>query len=168
MKIVLAEVPYTKDRNISVEQSCCPEGATLSIAVFDEHSDNNDAFYKEIADADIIINGYVYFGKKEIDADIADRALKRLDVDKQGLDMMDRRYLNCIAQKYAGGPVGADTLAAALSEERDTIEEVIEPYLLQQGYLQRTPRGRVLTALGYKHLGLQPPAGDAADLFANT
>lgn len=106
-------------------------------------------------------------GKKEIDADIADRALKRLDVDKRGLDMMDRRYLNCIAQKYAGGPVGADTLAAALSEERDTIEEVIEPYLLQQGYLQRTPRGRVLTALGYKHLGLQPPAGDAADLFAN-
>ena len=68
MKIVLAEVPYTKDRNISVEQSCCPEGATLSIAVFDEHSDNNDAFYKEIADADIIINGYVYFGKKAIDA----------------------------------------------------------------------------------------------------
>lgn len=105
-------------------------------------------------------------GKKEIDADIADRALKRLDVDKRGLDMMDRRYLNCIAQKYAGGPVGADTLAAALSEERDTIEDVIEPYLLQQGYLQRTPRGRVLTALGYKHLGLQPPAGDAADLFA--
>ena len=106
-------------------------------------------------------------GKREIDADIADRALKRLDVDKQGLDMMDRRYLNCIARKYAGGPVGADTLAAALSEERDTIEEVIEPYLLQQGYLQRTPRGRVLTALGYKHLGLPPPATDAADLFSN-
>ena len=106
-------------------------------------------------------------GKKEIDAAVADRALKRLDVDKQGLDMMDRRYLNCIAQKYAGGPVGADTLAAALSEERDTIEEVIEPYLLQQGYLQRTPRGRVLTALGYEHLGLQPPATGAGDLFAN-
>lgn len=68
MKIVLAEVPYTKDRNISVEQSCCPEGAELAIAVYDEHSDNNEAFYAEIADADIIVNGYVYFGKKELDA----------------------------------------------------------------------------------------------------
>lgn len=105
-------------------------------------------------------------GKKEIDALIADKALKRLDVDNQGLDMMDRRYLTCIAQKYAGGPVGADTLSAALSEERDTIEEVIEPYLLQQGYLQRTPRGRMLTALGFKHLGLAPPAAITEDLFA--
>lgn len=104
-------------------------------------------------------------GKKEIDALIADKALKRLDVDNQGLDMMDRRYLTCIAQKYAGGPVGADTLSAALSEERDTIEEVIEPYLLQQGYLQRTPRGRMLTALGFKHLGLAPPAAITEDLF---
>ena len=74
-------------------------------------------------------------GKKEIDAALADKALKRLDVDLSGLDMMDRRYLGCIAHKYAGGPVGADTLAAALSEERDTIEEVIEPYLLQQGFI---------------------------------
>lgn len=105
-------------------------------------------------------------GKKEIDVLIADRALKRLDVDNQGLDMMDRRYLTCIAQKYAGGPVGADTLSAALSEERDTIEEVIEPYLLQQGYLQRTPRGRMLTALGFKHLGLAPSAAITEDLFA--
>ena len=105
-------------------------------------------------------------GKKEIDVLIADRALKRLDVDNQGLDMMDRRYLTCIAQKYAGGPVGADTLSAALSEERDTIEEVIEPYLLQQGYLQRTPRGRMLTALGFKHLGLALPASITEDLFA--
>lgn len=104
-------------------------------------------------------------GKKEIDALIADKALKRLDVDNQGLDMMDRRYLTCIAQKYAGGPVGADTLSAALSEERDTIEEVIEPYLLQQGYLQRTPRGRMLTALGFKHLGLALPAAITEDLF---
>lgn len=104
-------------------------------------------------------------GKKEIDDLIADKALKRLDVDNQGLDMMDRRYLTCIAQKYAGGPVGADTLSAALSEERDTIEEVIEPYLLQQGYLQRTPRGRMLTALGFKHLGLAPPAAITEDLF---
>lgn len=103
--------------------------------------------------------------KKEIDADIADRALRRLDVDGRGLDMMDRRYMNCIAQKYAGGPVGADTLSAALSEERDTIEEVIEPFLLQQGFIQRTPRGRMLTALGFKHLGLQPPASTTETLF---
>jgi len=104
-------------------------------------------------------------GKKEIDAELADKALKRLDVDLSGLDMMDRRYLGCIAHKYAGGPVGADTLAAALSEERDTIEEVIEPYLLQQGFIQRTARGRMLTALGFKHLGLQPPVADGGDLF---
>ena len=108
----------------------------------------------------------VFEGRKEIDAALADRALQRLDVDKQGLDMMDRRYLTCIAQKYAGGPVGADTLAAALSEERDTIEEVIEPYLLQQGYIQRTPRGRMLLAMGFKHLGLTAPASSQNDLFS--
>lgn len=108
----------------------------------------------------------VFEGRKEIDAALADRALQRLDVDKQGLDMMDRRYLTCIAQKYAGGPVGADTLAAALSEERDTIEEVIEPYLLQQGYIQRTPRGRMLSAMGFKHLGLTAPASSQNDLFS--
>lgn len=107
----------------------------------------------------------VFEGKKEIDTALADRALQRLDVDKQGLDMMDRRYLTCIAQKYAGGPVGADTLAAALSEERDTIEEVIEPYLLQQGYIQRTPRGRMLSAMGFKHLGLSVPTAETEDLF---
>ncbi len=108
----------------------------------------------------------VFEGRKEIDAALADRALQRLDVDKQGLDMMDRRYLTCIAQKYAGGPVGADTLAAALSEERDTIEEVIEPYLLQQGYIQRTPRGRMLSAMGFKHLGLSAPETSQNDLFS--
>ncbi|MBR4127583.1 MAG: Holliday junction branch migration DNA helicase RuvB [Alphaproteobacteria bacterium] len=108
----------------------------------------------------------VFEGRKEIDAALADRALQRLDVDKQGLDMMDRRYLTCIAQKYAGGPVGADTLAAALSEERDTIEEVIEPYLLQQGYIQRTPRGRMLSAMGFKHLGLSAPTSSQNDLFS--
>lgn len=108
----------------------------------------------------------VFEGKKEIDKELADRALQRLDVDKQGLDMMDRRYLTCIAQKYAGGPVGADTLAAALSEERDTIEEVIEPYLLQQGYIQRTPRGRMLSASGFKHLGLNAPETSQNDLFS--
>lgn len=105
-----------------------------------------------------------FSGKKEIDAALADAALRRLDVDDRGLDMMDRRYLTCIAEKYAGGPVGADTLAAALSEERDTIEEVIEPYLLQQGFVQRTSRGRMLSASGFKHLGMKPPASTADTL----
>ncbi len=97
-------------------------------------------------------------GKAQIDAPIADSSLKQLDVDKMGLDMMDRRYLRCIAEKYNGGPVGADTLSAALSEERDTIEEVIEPYLMQEGLVQRTPRGRVLTAFGFEQIGLKAPA----------
>jgi len=101
----------------------------------------------------------VVAGAKTIDKEIADKALCRLDVDAKGLDAMDRRYLMCISEKYAGGPVGVDTLAAALSEERDTIEEVIEPFLLQLGLVQRTPRGRVLSAAGYKHLGLPAPSG---------
>ena len=98
-----------------------------------------------------------FAGEKAVDAELADRALTRLDVDKVGLDAMDRRYLRCIAEKYAGGPVGADTLSAALSEERDTIEEVIEPYLMQLGLVMRTPRGRMLSAAGFKHLGLSAP-----------
>lgn len=98
-----------------------------------------------------------FAGDTPVDAALADRALTRLDVDKSGLDAMDRRYLRCIAEKYAGGPVGADTLSAALSEERDTIEEVIEPYLMQLGLVMRTPRGRTLSAAGYKHLGLIAP-----------
>lgn len=93
-----------------------------------------------------------------IDKTVADEALQRLEVDAKGLDAMDRRYLSCIAVHYKGGPVGADTLAAALSEERDTIEDVIEPYLLQQGLLQRTSRGRVLSESGYKHLGMNLPS----------
>ena len=93
-------------------------------------------------------------GAQEVDNRIADGALKRLDVDDYGLDAFDRRYLNCILQNYGGGPVGADTLAAALSEERDTIEEVIEPFLLKLGFLQRTPRGRVISDLGCKYLGV--------------
>ena len=92
--------------------------------------------------------------KGQIDHKIADHALVRLDVDKYGLDAFDRRYLNCIAQNYGGGPVGADTLAAALSEERDTIEEVIEPFLLKLGFLQRTPRGRMISDLGCEYLGV--------------
>jgi Holliday junction DNA helicase RuvB len=94
---------------------------------------------------------------KAIDAKAADAALKRLDVDERGLDAMDRRYLACIADNYGGGPVGVETLAAALSEQRDTIEEVIEPYLIQQGFLMRTPRGRALALEAYRHLGLTPP-----------
>jgi Holliday junction DNA helicase RuvB len=98
----------------------------------------------------------------EITAGVADKALRRLDVDGLGLDAMDRRYLICIAQHYAGGPVGVETLAAALAEERDTIEDVIEPFLIQKGLLQRTPRGRVITDTGYKHIGLPAPRRDPA------
>ncbi len=100
----------------------------------------------------------VVAGTLPIDAEVADAALTRLGVDQAGLDDMDRRYLRCIAEHYGGGPVGVDTLAAALSEQRDTFEEVVEPYLLQQGLLQRTPRGRMLSAAGFKHLGLAAPA----------
>jgi holliday junction DNA helicase RuvB len=95
-------------------------------------------------------------GAKRIDARVADAALLRLDIDKTGLDAIDRRYLACIAESYGGGPVGAETLAAALSDERDVIEEVIEPYLLQEGLVQRSSRGRLLTEHGYRYLGLVP------------
>jgi len=96
-------------------------------------------------------------GQTMIDAAIADSALLRLDVDAEGLDAMDRRFLTCIAENYGGGPVGADTLAAALAEQRDAIEEVIEPYLIQRGFIQRTPRGRMLTGQGCRYLGLETP-----------
>lgn len=96
---------------------------------------------------------------KEINAEIADTALKRLDVDTSGLDSMDRRYMTCIIENYGGGPVGVDTLSAALSEQRDVIEDVIEPYLIQQGLIQRTPRGRMISDKGFKHLGIKPPQG---------
>jgi Holliday junction DNA helicase RuvB len=101
----------------------------------------------------------VVAGDTSTDAAAADAALRKLDVDARGLDAMDRRYLDCIASKFSGGPVGVETLAAALSEERDTIEEVIEPYLIQQGFLLRTPRGRALTTEAYRHLGLDEPKG---------
>jgi Holliday junction DNA helicase RuvB len=97
-------------------------------------------------------------GQSVIDAKIADNALLRLDVDAEGLDAMDRRLLTCMAENYGGGPVGADTLAVALAEQRDAIEEVIEPYLIQRGFLQRTPRGRMLTGQGWRYLGLDAPA----------
>lgn len=88
---------------------------------------------------------------------IADKALRMLDVDSLGLDIMDQRYLTLVATSFGGGPVGIETIAAALSEPRDAIEDIIEPYLIQQGFLQRTPRGRVLTANAFKHLGLAEP-----------
>lgn len=97
-------------------------------------------------------------GALEVSKEIAGLALNRLEVDGAGLDAMDRRYLNSIAENYGGGPVGVETMAAALSEQRDTIEEVIEPYLIQQGLLMRTPRGRALTPRAYDHLGLVQPA----------
>ena len=102
-----------------------------------------------------------------IDADVAGRALAMLEVDPQGLDLMDRKLLEAIIHKFDGGPVGVDSLAAAIGEERDTIEDVIEPYLIQHGYLQRTPRG-LATLTTWRHLGLTPPAGAASgsgDLF---
>ena len=98
-------------------------------------------------------------GVDQIDAKVADASLERLEVDSRGLDAMDRRYLGCIADNFNGGPVGVETLAAALSEERDTIEEVIEPYLIQQGFLMRTPRGRALAGQAFQHLGLKVPEG---------
>lgn len=89
-----------------------------------------------------------------ITAEVADKALKMLEVDSEGLDALDHRYLSCIARNYDGGPVGIETMAAALSEPRDALEEIVEPYLLQQGFIGRTPRGRVLTLKAYRHLGL--------------
>ena len=99
-------------------------------------------------------------GADVIDRQAADRALIELEVDAAGLDAMDRRYLSTIAQNYGGGPVGIETLAAALSEPRDAIEEIIEPFLIQKGLLQRTPRGRLLTSHAFRHLGLAEPARD--------
>ena len=96
-------------------------------------------------------------GSESVNAALANLALNRLDVDGRGLDAMDRRYLACIGQHYGGGPVGVDTIAAALSEARDALEDVVEPYLLQQGLIQRTPRGRMLTDAARRHLGLAIP-----------
>ncbi|HZQ14765.1 MAG TPA: Holliday junction branch migration DNA helicase RuvB [Pseudolabrys sp.] len=101
-------------------------------------------------------------GAKSIDRKAADRALSELEVDAAGLDAMDRRYLSTIAENYGGGPVGVDTLAAALSEPRDAIEDIIEPFLIQKGFIQRTPRGRLLTDAAFRHLGLAVPQRDPA------
>ncbi|MBC3928117.1 Holliday junction branch migration DNA helicase RuvB [Undibacterium sp. CY21W] len=99
-------------------------------------------------------------GNGEITKDIADAALKMLDVDTVGFDLMDRKLLEAILFKFGGGPVGLDNVAAAIGEERDTIEDVLEPYLIQQGYLQRTPRGRIATTLAYEHFNLVPPENE--------
>ena len=104
-------------------------------------------------------------GQATVTAAAADAALGKLGVDPSGMDAMDRRYLQCLAENYGGGPVGVETLAAVLSEARDVLEEVIEPYLLQIGHLMRTPRGRCLSRSGWAHLGIEPPAGAQTDLF---
>ncbi len=96
-------------------------------------------------------------GASEVTRKVADEALSRLEVDALGLDQLDRRYLTMIVENFGGGPVGIETIAAALSEPRDAIEDIIEPYLIQQGFIQRTPRGRVLAAKAWRHMGLQPP-----------
>jgi Holliday junction DNA helicase RuvB len=103
-------------------------------------------------------------GKETVDRATADRALGALEVDAAGLDAMDRRYLMLIAKHYGGGPVGVETISAALSEPRDAIEDIIEPYLIQKGFVQRTPRGRMLTSHAFKHLGLAEPARDASQI----
>jgi Holliday junction DNA helicase RuvB len=109
------------------------------------------------------VRDFAHVGKASaIDRKLADRALLALEVDAAGLDAMDRRYLTTIAVNYGGGPVGVETIAAALSEPRDAIEEIIEPFLIQQGLVQRTPRGRLLTGHAFRHLGLAEPARDPA------
>ncbi|HTU00039.1 MAG TPA: Holliday junction branch migration DNA helicase RuvB [Rhizomicrobium sp.] len=107
-------------------------------------------------------------GYKTVDAKIADAALTRLEVDSRGLDAFDKRYLQTIAESFGGGPVGVETIAAALGEARDAIEEIVEPFLMQQGFVQRTPRGRLLTGQAFAHLGLPTPSRDPAQfgLFA--
>lgn len=111
-----------------------------------------------------VVDFAIVEGDGTVTQDIADLALTRLGVDTLGLDNADRRYLNLIAESYAGGPVGVETLSAALSESRDSLEDVIEPYLLQKGLIQRTPRGRMLAQAAWTHLGLEMP-GPQSDLF---
>ena len=103
----------------------------------------------------------------QISKAVSDLALQMLDVDKLGFDLMDRKLLEAVLYKFNGGPVGVDNLAAAIGEERDTIEDVLEPYLIQQGFLQRTPRGRIATPSAYQHFGLTPPtSGMTHDLWS--
>ncbi len=106
-------------------------------------------------------------GNGLINAEIARQAMGMLDVDAAGFDAQDRRLLKTMIEHFDGGPVGVDSLAAAISEERDTIEDVLEPYLIQQGYIMRTPRGRMVTGKGYRHFGLKPRPGTGGDLFSD-
>ena len=109
------------------------------------------------------VRDFAHVAKAErIDRALADRALMQLEVDAAGLDAMDRRYLTMIAEHYGGGPVGIETIAAGLSEPRDALEDIVEPFLIQRGFIQRTPRGRLLTGHAFRHLGLAEPARDAA------
>jgi len=113
------------------------------------------------------VRDFAQVAKAEVvDREVADKALTRLDVDHMGFDQLDRRYLTMIATNFGGGPVGIETISAGLSEPRDAIEDIIEPYLIQQGFIQRTPRGRVLTSNAWKHLGLNPPANLAMTQIA--
>ncbi len=111
-----------------------------------------------------VVDFAVVEGNGKVTQEIADRALNRLGVDTLGLDNADRRYLRLIAESYGGGPVGIETMSAALSESRDSLEDVIEPYLLQKGLIQRTPRGRMLAQAAWMHLGITPPKSQS-DLF---
>jgi Holliday junction DNA helicase RuvB len=104
--------------------------------------------------------------KGVISKDVADYSLKALEVDDHGLDEMDKRILTSLLEKYGGGPVGLNTLAVAVGEEPGTIEEVYEPYLIREGFLKRTPRGRQATAMAYKHFGLVPTRGEEPSLFS--
>ncbi len=112
------------------------------------------------------VRDFAEVGKaKQIDKSLADMAMQKMDVDAQGLDTMDRRYMKCIVENYGGGPVGVETIAAVLSEQRDVVEDVIEPYLVQQGFIQRTPRGRCMSEKGYHYLGLKPATPPQDILF---
>jgi len=104
-------------------------------------------------------------GDGRINKTIADKALAMLDVDPQGFDVMDRKLLEAVIHRFDGGPVGLDNIAASIGEEAGTIEDVIEPYLIQQGFLQRTPRGRIATLAAFRHLGVAPPSAGAPGLF---
>jgi len=104
-------------------------------------------------------------GAEQISAEVADRALRRLEVDKIGLDSLDRRYLHALLHTFRGGPVGVETLAAALAEARDALEDVVEPFLIQQGFIQRTPRGRMAAPRAWEHMGIEIPRSADTDLF---
>ena len=163
MKIVLAEVPYTKDRYIGVEQSCCPEGAELKIAVFDEHSDDNSAFYKEIEDADIIVNGYVYFGKKEIDAL---KKCKIISFQSTGYNEVDLKYAEekgigvCSILDYCTQETAENTMALMLNlqrairlYDRSVQQDHVWDYLVAKDMHLKRIAGQVMGIAGLGRIG---------------